>query len=282
MPFHFKTPNWDLMRIVLRDGQLPLSCINDHRLKSFLAWLTLYRIDDVVVVGGAVRDLFFAEPIKDIDITAKILTSAGPLGTRGQRLDAGLRDSGYAQAMRALGCLARSLGLRTSVFTGMRSPPKFMNLGLHYLGPDVSVGVDTKRRMISPGIFVDARTAAVFSMYTAPSLMQMGIDRFGIMYGYNSALQDALSGVVRLQGDLVSAGNLLPLAIVKWLAYKHIYGLRLCDSDYALARTAITAKSMRCDTRLAILIESLGETCTDREALSRDLFQIGLRESSGS
>lgn len=52
--------------------RIDIDNIHDKRLKSFLVLLKSYNIRDVLVVGGAVRDLFFSRPCTDIDISVRL------------------------------------------------------------------------------------------------------------------------------------------------------------------------------------------------------------------
>ncbi len=259
---------------VLSSGSMDILGIQDAKVRSFLDFLRENELPDIVVVGGAVRDIFWNKASKDIDITVKVNMTSEER-ERSQFVGAQASMSMYEQTMASLQKLALVLGVPVESFFAKDSVPDFNGIKIHFVGPK-----RLSNEVILQGLVVDRELGNVRASYTAPGLLQMAIDSSGVMYGYRKPLNDALNGVVQLQGDLQSGRNLSVLGVIKWLRLKHEFGLTLTVEDYGLVNRALSEIKVADQDILQIhesMQELLDET-SDRKAALDELNQLGLIE----
>lgn len=273
----------NLVNKTLSTGRISLAEIQDKNLKAFLQFLNEHGIDDLVVVGGAVRDVFFGNGINDIDIGVKVKMTdeerrlAKTVGAQATKLM-------YERGRAALNQLAQALNIPVERFFD-KDLPQFNGIKLDYLGPYLFPPKEGQREVITQGLIADVQTHEVYSSYTAPGLLQIAIDSHGIMYGYRQSLQDALNGQVRLQGDLENGRNLSIRAIVKWLRLKHEFGLSLSPEDYLLAKKVIEQGKSRAVSPNGTALDhkamqELIDLAGDQQAVLNDYNQLGLIEAT--
>lgn len=63
--------NKTFLRKALHDGTLTIEALPDGNLSDFLKLLKENQVGEVVVFGGAVRDIFLNQSIAGIDVTVK-------------------------------------------------------------------------------------------------------------------------------------------------------------------------------------------------------------------
>lgn len=280
-----KVLNVSIINAALTNGQIPTNVIEDRNLRAFLDLLNERHINDLVVTGGAVRDVFFDKKAKDIDIGVRIQMTdderlvAGTVGAQASRKI-------YKIAWSGLNQLAQALNVPVERFFNKENPPQFNGINLHYLGPDLIPAKEGQKEVIIQGLIADAQSGNVYSSYTAPGLLQMAIDSNGRVYGYQQPLQDALNGQAYMQGDLNNGRNLTLLAIIKWLRLKHEFGLSLAPEDYLLVRKVLSQKENKTITSFEPTLahqamQDLIDGAVDPQAALTDLNGLGLIQLTG-
>lgn len=152
------------MKIKLKDIGAPA-------LHDFLAWLQASEIDNIVVLGGAVRDTIIGCPLKDIDIALRLPV----LSPTNVRL---YRDTQQYEILPSMNkVLVPLTGLlncgRRDFCTEDGIP--FKNTTVDLLG---MVVVEDTSGMCYPDIFVDSRND-IFGAYNELSVNRIAIDRNG-------------------------------------------------------------------------------------------------------
>jgi hypothetical protein len=122
--------------------------IRERSLRAFLELLWHEGLHNIVVVGGAVRDLLVSRPIRDIDIAVR-LPCVAP--ARLQQLSLPATDQGVPALWEALAPLARAIGCEVSA---LRNAVPFHGSSIDVLG---LVPVADTVGFPFPDIFMDAR-----------------------------------------------------------------------------------------------------------------------------
>ncbi|MDD4980957.1 MAG: ATP-binding protein, partial [Candidatus Omnitrophica bacterium] len=218
------SPNLDvsLVKKALKAHQVPLGKIKDKNLTAFLEFLREKSLDNIVVFGGAVRDIFFHLPINDLDITVRI-----PFGKDAQQ--------NYQNAMGEIKKLCEAMGAEFGLFTGASGRiipriPDFGNIDVQYGGP-----FRTSNSFIN-GFVIGSDSPESMSSGKGPSLLQLAIGCNGRLYGRLGALNDLLAGMIRITGEV----NYFSIGIIlRLLRLKYQFGLRILDNDHALIKRRI-------------------------------------------
>ena len=272
--------DYDLVREALSNGAIPLHKIKDKRLAKLLTFLSDQNINDVVVFGGAVRDIFFNKKSRDIDFGIRI-----PMTDEERRLASNVGAQATAQmhasALNTLQNLAHALKVPVERFFDKDNPPQFNGISLHYLGPTLNPSTEGSKPVIFQGFIADKASRQIFSSSTVPGFLQIAIDNTGFLYGYQKPLADALNGQVNLQGDLKYGRNLSLGVILKWLRLKYVYGFTLSPQDYSLVRRVINeGETIRLyDPKLIHQeMQNLVNDTVDRLSVMEELKDLGIIE----
>jgi len=286
--FDITTLNTDALLAALRSarffrrgssGAIDLECITDKRLKAFLGFLNEHGLTNILVMGGAIRDIFTGFNLNDIDFTVKV-----ELTEREREMSLWTTFPGTTRvcklAMAELRKFASVLNIEHRRFLnppGKGIPVEFEGLELQYAGPK-SVSHKGKR-IVMKRYFVDSRTGQGSSWKTGATLLDMAIDCKGNLYGDMGALDCLASGKIKISGDHdnFTLGNVL-----RALRLKHQFGLRFREYDYTIIKGAIGRYSqdeLRAPTLLASLkrnLDKLLSSARDPQAAELELENLGI------
>jgi len=261
--------------------KIDLKDIKDKNLKAFLKFLKRKHLEDIVVMGGAVRDIFFDKAINDIDVTVKLALTDKEREDFIPTTSQATRRV-YDYAMQQLEKLANALGVKREDL--QRPPldpaaPRFKGLNIQYLGPiqsTTSEGVP----VFNKRFIIDSQTRQGFSSNTRANLLQMAIDCYGNLYGYTESLQDLLKGRVRVVGD----GNNFAIGdILRLLRLKHQFGLEIYSQDYELVTKVLNQYARGelsiSEAILPMIKEQMNKVlddAVDRKAAEEELEKLGI------
>ena len=261
--------------------KIDLKDIKDKNLKAFLKFLKRKHLEDIVVMGGAVRDIFFDKAINDIDVTVKLALTDKEREDFIPTTSQATRRV-YDYAMQQLEKLANALGVKREDL--QRPPldpaaPRFKDLKIQYLGPiqsTTSEGVP----VFNKRFIIDSQTRQGFSSNTRANLLQMAIDCYGNLYGYTESLQDLLKGRVRVVGD----GNNFAIGdILRLLRLKHQFGLEIYSQDYELVTKVLNQYARGelsiSEAILPMIKEQMNKVlddAVDRKAAEEELEKLGI------
>lgn len=211
--------------------KLDVNHIRDRRLVSFLKFLKDNGLEDIIVMGGGVRDAFLGRTLNDIDIAVKMTLT--PEERRALlETTAQANERIYEYAFSRLKKLADLLGVEAERFL----PPLgeqgiyWSGIEIQYAGPIKLADEAGETHYLKRSIF-DADTKEVYISITGASLQQLGIDADGNLYGNTDALEDLEQGVLRVHGD---GENFVIGSILRMLRLKHQLNADILESDYEL------------------------------------------------
>ncbi|MBA7516936.1 hypothetical protein ES705_08986 [subsurface metagenome] len=276
---YIPTMNKILVEQAIETGKVNLNYIRDENLKSFLKFLRDNGLEEVVIIGGAVRDILFGKKVDDIDISIKIkLTDVER--EEFTRSTAPASERVYNEAMSILDKLANALGVfREQLLSpGKYGEVQFKGIDVEYAGP-IEVIASNGKKVLIKQIVVDGETGKLYSS-TGPGLLQMAMDCDGNLYGHTKSLNDLLEGKVRLVGD---GKNFFLGAALRTLRLKYQFGLTLSKelevlmqqvlADYREGRLLVPAVYIPSAERL---INKILATAIDRKSANRELKELGI------
>jgi hypothetical protein len=158
---------------------LRLPDIPDPNLSEFLHLLRKENLNDIVVLGGAVRDTLISRPCQDIDIAIRLKANAPK---RIQESDSNTAYKMIPALKSSLFPLAKALGHETPVFY---NPVPFGAVVVDVLG---LMPVKDINGQIYPDIFIDANQR-VFNARPELSVNQLALDSEGKVWPI-SAIHD--------------------------------------------------------------------------------------------
>ncbi|MFA4991171.1 MAG: (d)CMP kinase [Candidatus Omnitrophota bacterium] len=241
--------NISLVGRAFKEKKIDLNSIKDQNLKAFLSFLKKNELGNIIVMGGAVRDIFFDEFVNDIDLTVKV-----KLNTIEKydfiRTTSQVTPRVYDLAMQELKKLSEVLKVEVEDFLKPAIDPDapiFRGLKIQYAGPikletlPWNPRAESENYVYLKRFIIDSVSRLGFSSNTGASLLQMGIDYEGNLYGHIESLNDLLKGRVRLAGDGMNftIGDTLRL-----LRLKHQFGLEISEYDYKLLKKTITLQPL--------------------------------------
>lgn len=166
---------------------LRLPDIPDPNLREFLHLLRKENLNDIVIVGGAVRDVLMSRPCKDIDIAVRLKANT-PKSV--QEPDSNTAYKMIPALTSVLFPLANALGHETSVFY---DPVPFGAVVVDVLG---LMPVKDIYGQIYPDIFVDANQR-IFNARPELTVNQLALDTEGKVWPI-SAVHDLNNRTARL------------------------------------------------------------------------------------
>ena len=196
--------------------KLDLSAIKDQSLKEFLIWLKQNDLEDIVIIGGGVRDAYLGKVSADFDISVAVplemqeyLDMIPTLSQANPRI--------YEYAMRRLGVLAKALGVDIEDLFNKRKKVLWHGKEVQYSGPIRLKSRDGDFVYIKRSL-VDKDSLGLFSSSAGASLLQMGVDPNGQLYGRVDAIDSIKENRVDLIGDThnLDMGNILRLIRIKY------------------------------------------------------------------
>lgn len=209
----------------------------DERLRKFMSFLRGHGLqEDIIVIGGGVRDVLMNRPLNDIDISVAVplsvperiaLAGTESLATKQQ----------YEYAINVLARLAGALGASLDDFINNEKGKgvDFNGIEIQYAGP-VKLRTEDGQDVYVKRNFVEKNSRAIFSSSSGASLLQMGVDANGKLYGRIEALEAYHKGRVQVVGGLknFSMANILRLYLLKYN-----FGLKISVEDEDMVREAL-------------------------------------------
>ncbi|MCM8761425.1 MAG: hypothetical protein NC933_04765, partial [Candidatus Omnitrophica bacterium] len=250
--------NEELAKKMIQTGQISIDDVTDYRLRDFLLFLQRNGLEDIIVIGGAPRDILFGQRLNDLDISVAIDLAKVNL-TEDER--AKLSDPRepvphaiYAYAMERLKALVRAMqdekievdleDLLTHAGEAAHFED-FGNLRIQYGGPVIYAPADEgKEERYVKRFFADTEKRQGFYSHNGASLLRLGIDCRGRVYGDLQAIKDAMdkkTAVTAYNGriDKFRLGDILRL-----LRLKHQFGLAISPDDNELIKRTIARYRM--------------------------------------
>ncbi|PIQ84146.1 MAG: hypothetical protein COV75_03755, partial [Candidatus Omnitrophica bacterium CG11_big_fil_rev_8_21_14_0_20_63_9] len=261
-------------------GQIDVERIPDERLRAFLQWLRQHKLDDIVVFGGAVRDLLLGTSPDDLDVTISVeLTPEEAAAMSTTTSQANPRVLG--EALDAVERLAAALGGAPEQLLNPQPGREltFMGLPVQYAGP--------VRRVTSAGTpvivkraFVDARSRRLVRSSTGANILGFGLYSDGRVVADPQALEDLSLGRLRIVGD---GENFFLGDVLRILRLKHQFGLAVSQEDAQTVRARLDAYRQE---RLVLAPSELPaveqvaakviRTARDPEAVRAELESLGV------
>lgn len=271
--------------LLLKDGlgkkRIDVYRIRDYELRCFLEFLKMRNLHNILVMGGSIRDIFFDECVGDIDITIKVNLDENEQETLA-RPHAQVSRKIYDNVMQELKILAQALGIEVEDLQRPASDPKiarFKGLEIQYAGP-IEVETTQGNKGIIKRFLVDGNSRKGFASAPGASLLQMGIDCEGNLYGCIDSLVDLAGGKARIIGnkDDLAIGDIL-----RMLRLKHQFGLHLLDSDYQLMKETMQ-RYMRGEKTISSKVrevairqmEKVLTTALDKNAAQKEMEELGV------
>ena len=216
---------------------LDISTSKDIRLLAFFDFLKKNSLaDNIVVIGGGVRDVLAGKQLGDIDISVAVpMSFAQRVAFAGTESLAS--EAVYNKALEGLTKLAVALGVSVEDFINPTNGKKVMfeGLDIQYAGP-VKLRDETGEAVYIKRNLVDLNSRSIYSSSSGASLLQMGLDAWGHVYGRVEAIEAYKQGNVYLVGGLknLSIGNILRL-----FRLKYQFNLNISQEDIVLVKQAI-------------------------------------------
>jgi hypothetical protein len=227
----------ELVRYVLENKKIPLEKL-PQALRDFLQFLKDNGLSDMVVMGGAVRDIFYGIEPSDFDVALKVQVEQQER-TAIDRSANFIPRRVYDVSMIELKRLADVMGVDVKNL----QPPlesdsaRFRGKDVQYAGP-IEITVQNGKKILIRGFVVDSVTGkSLFPDSSIASLLQMGIDVDGNLYGYTESLENLLRSEIKIIGNR----NIFKIGgILRTLRLKHQFGLKLSDEDYDFIKNSVT------------------------------------------
>jgi 2-hydroxy-3-keto-5-methylthiopentenyl-1-phosphate phosphatase len=278
--------NRELVQVAINRGRVHIERIHDPDLRDFLNFLKNNDLRDIVLMGGAIRDIFFDETPYDLDVTLRIsLTDEEAVAHSATASPASYRI--YNCGTRAVKDLSKALETYRSNFQKPYDSYKklrFHGLDVQYAGPVEVHGLYEReptrlQEVFIKRFFVDSKTRRGYSSNTTPALLQMAMDYDGALYGQVESLEDLLDGKVSLVGD---GSNFTIRDAVRLLRLKHQFGLAINAEDWNLVQSTCHYGPyfpVSCLDELIVLrrlVKRLLDTAIDRHLAEAELEHLGI------
>ncbi|MGE5308213.1 MAG: dephospho-CoA kinase, partial [Deltaproteobacteria bacterium] len=223
-----------LLSKAIRDHAIDPAEISDEGLCDFLRFLKENDCGNIVVFGGAVRDIFFGKQANDFDITVKYRCHPFER-TAFTSVTASASEKVYEFSCSSMSGLADRLKFPAGDLLAGKSA-SFRGREVQYAGPIRSPFLGPE--VIIKRFFVDSESRDGFSSTTGASLLQLAIDCDGRLYGNFRALDELAEGRAGIAGN---GRNFGIGGVVRLLRLKHEFGLVIVDEDFAIMKAAVQA-----------------------------------------
>ncbi|MFN0118305.1 MAG: hypothetical protein ACKVQC_08475, partial [Elusimicrobiota bacterium] len=225
---------------VFTNGKIDLGLLleDENPLKKFMTFLEKYDLENIIVIGGAVRDIIMSKgkkTPKDIDFTvhlSKESTYIQPTVTASSNETQNASRKILAKLAKAINS---EFGTHYTVddFTNGKEI-KLYGISIQYAGPNKLLSQNGEVAL-AKRIYISGENTFQ-SGSTGPSLLRMGIDFSGQLYGHQEAIGDLLDGIAGIGGD---GKNFTMSGAIRLLRIKHQFGLKIEAEGYALIKLAI-------------------------------------------
>ncbi|MBU1042884.1 MAG: HEAT repeat domain-containing protein [Candidatus Omnitrophica bacterium] len=266
----------ELVEKAFESGRIDIDSLPDNNLKAFLKFLKENGLNDVVVIGGTVRDIFFRKATDDLDITVKVeLSDLERSVFSDSRAPVTPRVETYCKHV--LAQLAAALQVDAAEFIQPfgNNEPLFNNIPVQYAGPN-----EKNRRVL-----YDSENKKIYPSNTGAGLLQLALDCDGNIYGRKEALIDLLEGKIKVYGD---RHNFFSGEFLRLLRLKHQYGLEISEEDYQLIKDTILeykkgdrSLSGKLKKTAERLIEKIMKNALNPEAAKKELNELGIITKQG-
>lgn len=270
--------NIRLIREAWENKKISMNSISDKRLRDFMLFAKKNGLENLLIIGGGIRDIFFGTELADIDTALKIrLTVQEREALRvffrpfDQRI--------HGEAMKELSMLAEAFGVNKEDFL-RNNGPLFEGLRVTYIGPIETKTLRDKADTYIVRILFDAETREELSFNSGIGLLKLGIDLDGNLYGEVESLKDLLEGNARLHGD---GTNFRLGEILRFLRLKYQYGLNIDAISYGIIKWKIDEylqkrlplpKIVLSDCKAQV--KTILDKAIDRAAAERELGELGI------
>lgn len=271
--------NMELLDIVRTDRHIFVGHIRDERVLQFFLFLSKHELTNIVLTGGAIRDIFFGRQSNDLDITVKIpLTDQEREDSRRDSMHGNQRmlDAATAEIRKLTDALGISPDKLMRFGTDSQTP-MFEGMRLQYIGP-IQQEVAPGRTVILKRALVDSTTGEYSDFFSNVALSELALDVKSNLYGNYQALDDLWKGEVRLKrGEQISLDMVLRL-----LRMKYEFGLTIVPDDYDFIRGYVREQVQKgaplpekIRVPLRERVQGILETARDRNAAEQELAELG-------
>lgn len=217
---------------------------------DFLSFLASNNINDIVLLGGAVRDSIREQTPRDLDVTVRL--SVSPEARR-NAADPLLWNQQFAErAIPPTRALAEALGVSYEEFVsnGAEFEAGGTRVPVHYVGPYLleekettlgrsSVGHVIRRRVSRLGLVVDSGSRRVIGLVSTSSIDRLCLDAQGAAVGgCEEGIRDLHEGYLRLDGP---ADRLGIIDLLRGVTLRHELRARMSEESVALLESAAEA-----------------------------------------
>jgi len=233
----FASKSRGLMEQAIEEGRVDPRQVTDGTLREFQEFLQRHHLGNIVVGGGAARDIFLRTSSADIDVGLAI-----DLTEEDRRLFA---EEAYVASERVVeesGRAARGLAGALGVHVNDLLNPqpgrevRFGGLAIQFIGPAVLSAPDGTKALHRRLLF-DVSTKQSYPQNMGASLLQMAVDGEGNLYGHRDALRALQVKQVTFSGP--EKGVLLLGDVLRALHLKHGFGLAIPKRGYDLIRKSL-------------------------------------------
>src|SRR3989344_2180818 len=161
--------------------------IKDNSLRHFFEFLKKNNFANIVVVGGAVRDLFFQQSPNDIDIAIKIKMNVDSIEKKY------FMSIGKKEMLPIISKILRPLAkkLQKDVKDFENGNVVFEGLKIDILGLNI-VASKKYNNLVLPDIFINKNNNKIYNFNTFLSVNMLGVDCEGNLYGEPDYLIDII------------------------------------------------------------------------------------------
>jgi|SRR3989344_301743 len=202
--------------------------IKDNSLRHFFEFLKKNNFANIVVVGGAVRDLFFQQSPNDIDIAIKIKMNVDSIEKKY------FMSIGKKEMLPIISKILRPLAkkLQKDVKDFENGNVVFEGLKIDILGLNI-VASKKYNNLVLPDIFINKNNNKIYNFNTFLSVNMLGVDCEGNLYGEPDYLIDIGERVAKLQLNPLSMRLKQILDFIK-LRRRHMLRFDSYTKEYIL------------------------------------------------
>ncbi|MBF0595426.1 MAG: hypothetical protein HQL22_10745 [Candidatus Omnitrophica bacterium] len=275
MPAFRKSIDTERVELLLKQGSVDRSLIKDARVVAFLDLLKRHNLNDIIVFGGAVRDVILGGETKDVDITVRVDWKGTLDQITSGRFEANLLPA-YKKADMLLGQLAAVLGVSKERFFDLSNLPTYQGIKINYSGPVVIDG--EKGKGFVGRFLLDDSTGRMITDISTPELLLMGMDSTGRLYEYQSALKNLLDGRIALKLDRLGGRVVWKTALLRLLGMRHQFGLGLTQADIVRIKRIMTESprsSQNPREQITAEVRKVLESSADIGLAKQELKELG-------
>src|SRR3989338_4644218 len=171
--------------------------IKDNSLRHFFEFLKKNNFANIVVVGGAVRDLFFQQSPNDIDIAIKIKMNVDSIEKKY------FMSIGKKEMLPIISKILRPLAkkLQKDVKDFENGNVVFEGLKIDILGLNI-VASKKYNNLVLPDIFINKNNNKIYNFNTFLSVNMLGVDCEGNFFAKGLSILDIIGNISFLPIDI--------------------------------------------------------------------------------